>query len=178
MFTPSINPQDVIFPLAPLWKKEEWVFFTSLEAETIQPEAMVSSLKNIEITARAKNVFFYENRETSGTTKIVILPSTIFDNLTTNEQIRSFAKQFGLKTPEPDLAGHIIKSFSGQNVKNMGLKSLVIMHNPIPCYDDDNDLNLLAIELVDKKWTLCTEDGSPDYCWAFKGDQIGFTFVL
>ena len=101
-----------------------------------------------------------------------VLKGEIFsDNNRTTKNIREEAKKRKFQTPNPEMACLIRENFTDEELKEMGLVWVVVMHEPIK--DADGDLELLSVHRdLGGQW-LGANCGGPDYGWYREG---GFAF--
>lgn len=111
---------------------------------------------------------------TSGvTTKIVVLPGSLWtdsDRLTSN--VRTAATDRTLVKPNAEVACLVRMMFTNEEINTMGLRWLVIMHEPIK--DAGGDSHLLTVSADDSDWLYA-------YCvdWAYLWyRQNGFVFAV
>lgn len=114
-------------------------------------------------------------KPTSGvTTEIAILKSFLFEESECNAlNIRKKATELKLKTPSAEVACLIRECITDKEIKEMGLWSIVAMHEPIN--DRDHDPSLLGADRRDVGCWLCAYDGMPDSMWL---SEVGFAFVV
>lgn len=112
---------------------------------------------------------------TSGTTtKIVVLPGKFWkdsDRLTRN--VRAKAVDRKLEKPNAEVACLIRLMFTNEEIRAMGLRWLVVVHEPIVVVDGDPSL-LTVLADVSESWLGAYWD-DPDHQWY---SQRGFLFAV
>jgi hypothetical protein len=105
--------------------------------------------------------------------EVTVLKGDLFNDTDRNtENIRNEASKRNLKKPNSELACLIREKFSNAELKEMGLSSIITMHEPI--VDSDGGLILMAAhKLGDDLW-LDAYDGNLSDMW-YPGS--GFAFV-
>ena len=106
--------------------------------------------------------------------QIIVLKGELFedgDRITGN--IRAEAGRRGLTAPNAEVACLIREKFSGEEIKEMGLMWLMVMHEPIE--DSNGDPYLLGPHRLDDGRWLYACYGGPDGRWSHVG---GFAFVV
>ena len=113
-------------------------------------------------------------KPTSGVTiEIAVLKGELFEgDDRTTENVRVEAGRRGLMAPNAEVACLIREKFSDKEIKEIGLWSIIVMHEPIE--DSDGDSCLLgANRYIGGHW-LSTCYGGPDGRWFH---DSGFAFV-
>ena len=95
------------------------------------------------------------------------------DDQRTNEKIRAEAAERGYLDPPVELAPYVREMFSNEDLEQMGLRILVIMHQPIA--DSDGSLRLLGLDHRDGGRWLDAFRGNPGFRW--RRDR-GFLFLV
>ena len=91
-----------------------------------------------------------------------------------NNNIRAKAASKGWIAPPIDVAPLLPMIFSNRDLKRMGLKTLVVMHDPITTSDDN--LYLLAADGNGNKQNLSVFRGEPHMRWV--SHTFGFLFLV
>lgn len=93
------------------------------------------------------------------------------DYITTKE-VREKAQALGCKTPNAEIACLIRENMSDKEIKDMGMRYITVMHEPIE--DSVRDPDLLCVNRNDDGRWLGTARDSSDFRW-FRG--AGFVFL-
>lgn len=108
-----------------------------------------------------------------GTAKIAVLPGEIFtDDNRVTRKIRDDADVRKLSKPNADLACVIREMFTDKEIKEMGLRWINVMHEPI--VDSRDCPYLLGVDCDDNEGWLNAHYGEPDNRWC---RDSGFAFV-
>lgn len=130
------------------WTEKGGIIYFIVTSDGTTGEQWITRLKSsiFCLDDRTKNVLLSKNFEpiSSGVTyKIAVLKGEIFsDNKRITENIREDARNRGFVTPNPEIACLIREKFSDEELEDMGLIWIVVMHNPIE--DSDGDPGLLG----------------------------------
>ncbi|MEX2436712.1 MAG: hypothetical protein WD471_00935 [Candidatus Paceibacterota bacterium] len=124
----------------------------------------------------AKNILQkddFNNQVTEDVTyhPVLIKGDEFSDKERITKNIRAEAKRRGYITPPPELAPILRQSVSDEDIKNLDLNWLVVMHEPIIGFDGDP--NLLDLDRVDGGHWLRARWGDPGARWV-----RGFGFVF
>jgi len=163
---------------APTWREQDGIiYFTVTSDGTTGPEWIERlEKKGFHVGDYAKQLLRSSDcKQTSGvTTEVAVLKSILFedkDRITHN--IRAKAEKRKLTRPNAEISCLIREKFTDEDIAEMGLTWIIIMHKPIN--DSDGNPNLLSANRGSDSRCLNAFHGSPDVRWS-RGD--GFAFVV
>jgi hypothetical protein len=127
----------ISWPLAPAWREVGDIIYFKVVSDGKTGERWINCLDGIgfEIPDSAKKVFRSSDfKPTSGvTTEVGLLKGNFFRrsrdrNLAT---IRDQAHKHGFEKPNVEVMGLILEAFTHRGIREMGLESVTVMHQPI-----------------------------------------------
>ncbi len=160
------------------WREENGVIYFSVTSDGTSGPDWITRLesKGFRVSDWAKSVLRSSDfKPTSGiTTEIAVLKGMLFgDDDRVAKKIRAEAKKRGLTKPNAEAACLIREMFSDKELEAMGLRWIVVMHEPIDSGGDDPFL--LHVDRGDGgRWLLALWDG-PGSGWYRVG---GVAFVV
>lgn len=131
--------------------------------------------KGFSIGSNAMNILNEGFAPTRGiTSMVIILKSTLFtEKERTERNIRAEAERRGLLSPHPEIACLIREKLENKDMKQMGMRRVLVMHTPIRKYPG-GALYLLGIDRRGGTSNLMTYCSSPPGGWS---GERGFAFV-
>ncbi|MFH1631831.1 MAG: hypothetical protein ABIA47_02270 [bacterium] len=159
------------------WREEDGIIYFSVTSDGTTGEEWAERLTQggFRVSGYAKSVLCSSDfKPTSGvTTEVAVMKGMLFgDGDRVTEKIRSEATKRGFTNPNAEVACLIREKFSDKEIKAMGLRWIVAMHDPIEDADGGPDL-LSANRSDDGSWLSAHYDW-PGARWD-RGD--GFAFV-
>lgn len=160
------------------WRVENGVIYFSVISDGTTGSQWIKRLKDkgFRVGDDAKSVLRSADfKPTTGITTVVgVLKGVLFGgNNRITKKIRTEADNLNFETLNAEIACLIREEFKDEEIKAMGLWSIVTMHEPIK--DDNDGLFLLGVGRVGCGRWLRACYGGPDVSWG-RGD--GFAFVV
>lgn len=158
------------------WREENGIIYFSVTSDGTSGEEWIARLesKGVCVDDWAKSILRSQDfQPTTGiTVEIAVLKSELFKNpARTTKNIFAFAEERMFRLPNAEAACLIRESFSGKEIKAMGLGWIGIMHEPIK--DSAGDLARLGVDFVDDRNVLASfydgqgDSWAPGACFAF-----------
>ncbi len=168
----------LISELTHSWREEDGVIYFSVTSDGTTGENWIKRLEGngLRVGDYTKQVLRSPDfKPTSGvTTEVAVLKGTLFeDNDRITKKVRAEADKRKLSKPNAELACLIREKFTDKEIKQMGLRYIVAMHEPINDSGGDPSL-LIANRGNDGRW-LDACRGGPDGRWGRDG---GFAFAV
>ncbi len=139
------------------WQKVDELIHLSIVSDGLNGPLSVESLKKkgckVDPSVREMFLSKYYIPTTGITSSLVIVPGTLFDDESRHDSsIIAYARSRGFYLPEAETARHIREKFSDQDLDEMGLKYLLVMHPMIP--GQNNTLGRMAVSAYAKEKAL------------------------
>lgn len=179
------NPDEVAAALQTIlekptrpWREEDGVIYFSVTSEGTTGEEWITRLeaKGYRLTSYTKQVLRSPDfKPTSGvTTEVAILKGMLFeDNRRLTQEIRMSAAARLLTAPNAEVACFIREKFTDEEIKQMGLWAVVVMHEPI-CDSVGGPILLAAVRVGGGRWLFACY-GRPGSRWL---RDLGFAFAV
>ena len=185
------NPEEVVRMInagevqisvnKPKWREENGVIYFSVTSDGTTGEQWIARLENnkINVCDRTKSILLSDDfKATKGiTTEIAVLKGQLFtDNARTTLNIRKEAEIRKFTAPNAEVACLIREMFSDQDLEDMGLTWMVVMHEAIK--DSDGAPILFNVNRNDNGRWLSTNylysviSWYVDYDFAFAISQV------
>ncbi len=160
------------------WRKQDGVIYFSVTSDGTPGPKWIERLEGngFRIGDSAKQVLCSPSfKPTNGiTTEVAVLLGMLFRDINrTTENIRAEADKRKLTKPNAEVACLIREKFTDEEIEQMGLWWIVVMHEPIKDFDDDPILLSACRDCGGRRLRACVDfsDGGWD-----RGN--GFAFVV
>jgi hypothetical protein len=168
----------IVTELARRWTEKDGVitFTLPLTDGTTGPDWIIRTEKKGNRIGDARQLLLSADfQPTTGVVyKVTVLKGKLFsDEERVTSKIRSEAKKRKLQTPNAEVACLIRENFSDEELEQMGLWYIAVMHESIK--DSDGKPRLLDVSRSDGGRWLSSYYGSPDVRWSH---AVGFAFVV
>ncbi len=159
------------------WREQDGVIYLRITSDGTTGPDWITRLekKGYHIHPIAKQILLSRDfKPTSGViSEVAILKGGLFEeNHRSTELIRNAAKDRKFQTLNAEIACLIREKLTDEEIEAMGLKSVVVMHEPIS--DFEYEMQLLTLESKDDYCTLTWSHPDPGIGWL---QSDGFAFA-
>ncbi len=160
------------------WHEEDGVIYFPVTSDGTTGEAWIKRLedKGHFLDANVKNLLRSNDfKSTNGvTTNVAVLKGRLFaDNNRTTPIVHAFAFDQKFERPNAEIVCLIREKFTDNEIKQMGLQYIVVMHEPIT--DPYGDSNFLSVMSDSGRYWQSTYCNRRDVLWGRDG---GFVFAV